>query len=73
MILNTYSVTRAVRSAGEQIKARVVLLAMFVGSMWLTFFLSAAVPALHLTRHGVVPRTLSGLQGILFAPCCTPT
>ncbi|CAB3754169.1 rhomboid family intramembrane serine protease [Paraburkholderia humisilvae] len=45
-----------------------VLLAVFVGSMWLTFFLSVAIPGLHLNRHGVVPRTLGGLQGILFAP-----
>jgi membrane associated rhomboid family serine protease len=50
------------------LKARVLLLAAFVGSMWLVFFLSAALPFLHLNRHGVVPRTLGGLQGILFAP-----
>jgi hypothetical protein len=51
-----------------QLKARVLILAAFVGSMWLVFFLSAALPFLHLNRHGVVPRTLGGLQGILFAP-----
>jgi membrane associated rhomboid family serine protease len=62
------AVARTTHSTGEQIKARVVLLAVFVGSIWLTFFLSIAFPALHLNRHGVVPRTLSGLQGILFAP-----
>lgn len=52
----------------DQLKTRVVLLALFVGSIWATFFLSVSMPALHLNRHGVVPRTLSGLQGILFAP-----
>ncbi|MEX3983648.1 rhomboid family intramembrane serine protease [Paraburkholderia sp. EG287A] len=52
----------------EQLKARVVLLGMFVGSMWVTYFASATLPFLHLNRHGVVPRTLSGLQGILFSP-----
>jgi membrane associated rhomboid family serine protease len=36
--------------------------------MWMVFFLSAALPFLHLNQHGVVPRTLSGLQGIVFAP-----
>jgi membrane associated rhomboid family serine protease len=51
-----------------QLKARGLLLAAFVGSIWLIFFLSAALPLLHLNRHGVVPRTLGGLQGILFAP-----
>lgn len=52
----------------EQLKARGVVLALFVGSMWATFLVSAAMPFLNLNRHGVVPRTLSGLQGILFAP-----
>jgi len=52
----------------ERLKARLVLLGMFVGSMWVTYFASATLPFLHLNRHGVVPRTLGGLQGILFAP-----
>jgi membrane associated rhomboid family serine protease len=51
-----------------QLKARGLLLAAFVGSIRLVFFLSVALPFLHLNRHGVVPRTLGGLQGILFAP-----
>jgi membrane associated rhomboid family serine protease len=57
-----------VGSLRAQIKARILLLGLFVGSMWLVFFLSAALPSLQLNRHGVVPRTLSGLQGIVFAP-----
>ncbi len=52
----------------DQLKTRAVLLGLFIGSMWVTFLVSAALPFLHLNRHGVVPRTLSGLQGILFAP-----
>ncbi|WP_232071508.1 hypothetical protein [Paraburkholderia pallida] len=52
----------------DPLKARIVLLGLFVGSMWVTFLVSAALPFLHLTRHGVVPRTPSGLQGVLFAP-----
>jgi membrane associated rhomboid family serine protease len=51
-----------------RLKARVILLALFVGSMWAVFFLSAAMPFLNLNRHGVVPRSLGGLQGIVFAP-----
>lgn len=51
-----------------RLKARVALLALFVGSMWAVFFLSAAMPFLNLNRHGVVPRSFGGLQGILFAP-----
>ncbi len=61
-------VTSAASALGAQLKARVLLLAQFVGSMWLVYFLSAALPSLHLNRHGVVPRTLGGLQGIVFAP-----
>ncbi|MGF6550977.1 rhomboid family intramembrane serine protease [Paraburkholderia youngii] len=52
----------------EKLKSRVVLIALFVGSMWAVFFLSVALPFLHLDEHGVVPRTFGGLQGILFAP-----
>ncbi|MEX3808667.1 rhomboid family intramembrane serine protease [Paraburkholderia sp. BR13439] len=51
-----------------KLKSRVVLIALFVGSMWAVFFLSVALPFLHLDEHGVVPRTFGGLQGILFAP-----
>ncbi|MBB3257605.1 membrane associated rhomboid family serine protease [Paraburkholderia bannensis] len=52
----------------ESLKVRVVLLGLFVGSIWVVFLVSAALPFLHLNRHGVVPRTAGGLQGILFAP-----
>jgi len=55
-------------SLRAQLKARFLVLGLFVGSMWLMFFLSEAMPFLNLNRHGVVPRTVSGLQGILFAP-----
>jgi hypothetical protein len=51
----------AADSLFTQLKARVLLLAAFVGSMWGVFLLSAALPFLQLNRHGVVPRTLSGL------------
>src|ERR1700756_3683114 len=64
----SFAPSRAAGSFVDQLKARVVLLAVFVGSIWATFFLSVSMPFLHLNRHGVVPRTLSGLQGILFAP-----
>jgi membrane associated rhomboid family serine protease len=51
-----------------RLKTRAALLALFVGSMWAVFFLSAALPFLNLNGHGVVPRSPGGLQGILFAP-----
>jgi hypothetical protein len=49
---------RATGSFVDELKARVALLTLFVGSMWATFFLSVSMPFLHLDRHGVVPRTL---------------
>ena len=66
--MNAIGSTSTVGSLRAQIKARILLLGLFVGSMWLVFFLSAALPSLELNRHGVVPRTLGGLQGIVFAP-----
>jgi len=50
------------------LQARFMLLACFVGSMWVAFFVSALLPWLHLSHHGVMPRTGVGLLGILVAP-----
>ncbi|NKJ50843.1 rhomboid family intramembrane serine protease [Burkholderia sp. SG-MS1] len=60
--------TAAKASLANRLKARVALLALFVGSMWAVFFLSVVMPFLNLNGHGVAPRSLGGLQGILFAP-----
>lgn len=60
--------TNKIQELGVNLKTRITLLASFVGSMWIVFFLSVLFPWLHLDSHGVEPRTLSGLQGILFAP-----
>ncbi|GAB7527351.1 rhomboid family intramembrane serine protease [Paraburkholderia sp. 2C] len=65
---NNASLSRAVHQAVAQFETRVLVLALFVGSIWAVFIVTAAMPALQLYRHGVVPRTLSGLQGILFEP-----
>ena len=51
-----------------RLRTRAAVLALFVGSMWAVFFVSAALPFLNLNEHGVVPRSPGGLQGILFAP-----
>jgi membrane associated rhomboid family serine protease len=67
-VSNIEPLTRTTSTLGEQLKARVMLLACFVGSMWAVFFVSAALPFLHLDQHGIKPRSFSGLQGILFAP-----
>ncbi|CAB3751258.1 rhomboid family intramembrane serine protease [Paraburkholderia humisilvae] len=62
------SLSRAVHHAVAQFETRVLVLVLFVGSIWAVFIATAAFPELLLYRHGVVPRTLGGLQGILFAP-----
>ncbi|RKE37609.1 hypothetical protein B0G76_3872 [Paraburkholderia sp. BL23I1N1] len=54
--------------AFAQPKWRATLLVLFVGSMWAVWFVSAVPPFLHLTHYGVVPHTLGGLVGILYAP-----
>ncbi|MFP3637703.1 rhomboid family intramembrane serine protease [Paraburkholderia sp. SIMBA_054] len=50
------------------IKQRATILACIVGSMWAVWAVSAALPFLHLTQYGVVPRSARGLIGIFLAP-----
>ncbi|NJR64175.1 MAG: rhomboid family intramembrane serine protease [Leptolyngbyaceae cyanobacterium CRU_2_3] len=56
-----------VRELVREVKTQVVILACFVGAMWaleiIDTFLGGA-----LNRFGIMPRTLIGLRGILFAP-----
>lgn len=60
--------TNTLNAVTKHLKARASLMAIFVGSMWVVFLVSSTFPWLNLNSHGVVPRTVSGLQGILFAP-----
>ncbi|QGZ65607.1 rhomboid family intramembrane serine protease [Paraburkholderia acidisoli] len=50
------------------IDRRLALLGIYVGSIWAVFIVSAVFPGLELERYGVRPRSLAGLEGILFAP-----
>lgn len=43
-----------------QLRAHALRLAAFVGAMWLAFFLSAALPVLHLNRHAGCRACLAG-------------
>ena len=43
-------------------------LVSFVSLMWLLEVIDVVVPRLDLDVHGIVPRTLNGLDGILWAP-----
>ncbi|MEA3082342.1 MAG: hypothetical protein QOC89_39 [Paraburkholderia sp.] len=50
--------TSTADSLFAQLKARVLLLAAFVGSMWVVFLWSAALPFLQLNRHVAAHREL---------------
>ena len=55
------------RSMFSSIKAHAVLLLGLLAVMWAVEILDL-LPFLHLDRHGIHPRSLSGLPGIFFAP-----
>lgn len=51
----------------EGLRSRAVQLGAFAGSIWLVSMANLLLP-LHLERLGVQPRSLSGLDGLVFAP-----
>lgn len=62
------SIAFSARKSVSDFETRIVVLGLFVGSMWVAFIVSVALPSLDLDRHGIVPRTAYGLQGVVFAP-----
>ncbi len=68
MATTTTSVTqRPVRRLMQTVKGQVTMLATSVGVAWVTFAVSAVTGGA-LLGLGVIPRTVLGLRGILFAP-----
>jgi membrane associated rhomboid family serine protease len=61
------AVARTSRSVTRSLKAQTVTLSASVGAMWITFAANAVLGGA-LLRFGIVPRTVSGLTGILVAP-----
>jgi membrane associated rhomboid family serine protease len=55
------------RSIGRVIKDHLLLLFGLLGAMWVVKILDL-LPFLHLASHGIHPRTVSGLLGIVTAP-----
>jgi membrane associated rhomboid family serine protease len=55
------------RSIGRVIKDHLLLLFGLLGAMWVVKILDL-LPFLHLAHHGIHPRTVSGLPGIVTAP-----
>jgi membrane associated rhomboid family serine protease len=55
------------RSIGRVIKDHLLLLFGLLGAMWIVKILDL-LPFLHLAHHGIHPRTVSGLPGIVTAP-----
>lgn len=53
---------------GRALTTGVGALVIFVGLMWLLEAIDLLVPGLDLDVHGIVPRALNGLDGIVWAP-----
>jgi membrane associated rhomboid family serine protease len=65
--LNKSTDSLRLRSIGQVIKDHLLLLFGLLGAMWVVKILDL-LPFLHLTHHGIHPRTVSGLPGIVTAP-----
>lgn len=53
---------------GEGLRRRAWTVGMFVGVIWIVWLADRVVFRGGLLQHGIVPRTIDGLVGILFAP-----
>jgi membrane associated rhomboid family serine protease len=65
--LERSSLSRSSRAALRTGKSQAVMLSSSLGVAWLVFAVNAALGGA-LAVFGIVPRTVSGLRGILFAP-----
>jgi membrane associated rhomboid family serine protease len=63
----TSSVARTTKRVARTAKQQVTTLGTAVGAFWTTFVVNTMLGGA-LTQFGVVPRTITGLRGILFAP-----
>ena len=61
------AVVRTSRQVTRSLKSQVVTLGSSVSAMWVTFGVNAVLGGA-LLQFGIVPRTMDGLLGILFAP-----
>lgn len=53
---------------GDGLRRRAWTIGMFVGAIWIVWLADAVVFRGWLMQHGVVPRTIDGLVGIIWAP-----
>jgi membrane associated rhomboid family serine protease len=63
----TSSLTRTSRKLTRTVKQQVTTLGSWVGAFWVSFVVNGMLGGF-LTQFGVIPRTITGLRGILFAP-----
>lgn len=60
-------VTRTVHQVTRSLRTQVTTLGTTLGAFWVTFVANLMVGGA-LNQFGIVPRTITGLRGILFAP-----
>lgn len=61
------SVARTTRKVTRTVKQQVTTLGTGVGAFWVVFVVNTMLGGL-LTQFGVIPRSIIGLRGLLFAP-----
>lgn len=65
--MSDLATSAAARSVFATIKSHLTLLFGLLGIMWAVEILDL-LPFIHLDRHGIHPRSIQGLPGIVFAP-----
>jgi membrane associated rhomboid family serine protease len=61
------SVTRTAKQAGRSLKRQAMVLGGALGAFWGVFAVNTVLAG-SLIQYGIIPRTVTGLRGILFAP-----
>jgi membrane associated rhomboid family serine protease len=61
------SVTKTTKALTQSLRTQATTLGTTLGAFWLTFVVNGALGGA-LTSFGIIPRSVTGLRGILFAP-----
>ncbi|AMW06244.1 rhomboid family intramembrane serine protease [Gemmatimonas phototrophica] len=61
------SVTKTTKALTQSLRTQATTLGTTLGAFWLTFVVNSALGGA-LTSFGIIPRSITGLRGIVFAP-----